>query len=96
MPHPIVTCRDNERGVVGVEQTIFPIEFDYGQGVACVVKICDIFQDRAIGTGFLYHILVLDKGCVSQYGTPEELRNQPGIYRQVYEAQTGLEGRAAV
>ncbi|MBQ9446627.1 MAG: ATP-binding cassette domain-containing protein [Victivallales bacterium] len=41
------------------------------------------------------HILVLDKGCVSQYGTPEELREQPGIYRQVYEAQTGLEGRAA-
>ena len=42
------------------------------------------------------HILVLDKGRVSQYGSPEELRNQPGIYRQVYEAQTGLEGRAAV
>ena len=42
------------------------------------------------------HILVLDKGRVSQYGTPEELRNKPGIYRQVYEAQTGLEGRAAV
>ena len=33
-------------------------------------------------------VLVLDRGRVAQLGTPEELRQQPGLYRQIYEIQT--------
>ena len=33
-------------------------------------------------------VLVLDRGHVAQLGTPEELRQQPGLYRQIYEIQT--------
>ena len=39
-------------------------------------------------------VLVLDRGRVSQLGTPEELRSQPGLYRQIYEIQT-LSGEEA-
>ena len=39
-------------------------------------------------------VLVLDRGRVSQLGTPEELRSQPGHYRQIYEIQT-LSGEEA-
>ena len=33
-------------------------------------------------------VLVLDRGRVAQLGTPEELRQQPGLYRQIFEIQT--------
>ena len=33
-------------------------------------------------------VLVLDHGRVSQLGTPEELRNQPGLYRQIDQIQS--------
>ena len=33
-------------------------------------------------------VLVLDRGRVAQLGTPEELRNQEGLYRKIYEIQT--------
>lgn len=36
-------------------------------------------------------ILVLDKGIIVQRGTHEELMEQPGIYRQIYEIQTMIE-----
>ena len=39
-------------------------------------------------------VLVLDRGRVSQLGSPEELRSQPGLYRQIYEIQT-LSGEEA-
>ena len=39
-------------------------------------------------------VLVLDRGRVAQLGTPEELRSQPGLYRQIYEIQT-LSGEEA-
>ena len=39
-------------------------------------------------------VLVLDRGRVSQLGTPEELRSQSGLYRQIYEIQT-LSGEEA-
>ena len=32
-------------------------------------------------------ILVIDKGRVAQFGTPEELMAQPGLYRQIYTLQ---------
>jgi ATP-binding cassette subfamily B protein len=36
-------------------------------------------------------ILVLDKGRIIQKGTHEELVNQDGMYRQIYELQTRIE-----
>jgi ATP-binding cassette subfamily B protein len=36
-------------------------------------------------------ILVLEKGQVSQKGTHEELVNQEGIYKQIYEIQTRID-----
>ena len=33
-------------------------------------------------------VLVLDHGRVSQLGTPEQLRNQPGLYRQIHDIQS--------
>jgi ATP-binding cassette, subfamily B, bacterial len=39
------------------------------------------------------HILVMDDGRVVQEGTPEELVNQPGLYRHLWDAQT--RGRGA-
>ena len=33
-------------------------------------------------------VLVLDHGRISQLGTPEELRTQPGLYRQIYDIQS--------
>ena len=36
-------------------------------------------------------ILVLDKGCVVQSGTHEELMQQDGIYRKIYDIQTRIE-----
>ena len=33
-------------------------------------------------------VLVLEQGRVSQFGTPEELREQPGLYRQIYDIQS--------
>ena len=36
-------------------------------------------------------ILVLDEGRIIQRGTHEELVNQPGSYRRIYEAQTRIE-----
>ena len=35
-------------------------------------------------------VLVLDKGCIAELGTPDELKNAGGIYQQIYEIQTGL------
>ena len=32
--------------------------------------------------------LVLDHGRVSQLGTPEQLRNQPGLYRRIHDIQS--------
>ena len=39
-------------------------------------------------------ILVLDNGRISQEGTHEELIGQDGIYRQIYEIQSGLREEA--
>ena len=39
-------------------------------------------------------ILVLDSGRISQEGTHEELIRQDGIYRQIYEIQSGLREEA--
>ncbi len=36
-------------------------------------------------------ILVLDKGCIVQRGTHQELLAQPGIYRRIYDLQTRIE-----
>ena len=36
-------------------------------------------------------ILVLDRGRIVQQGTHEELKNREGIYKQIYETQTGHE-----
>jgi ATP-binding cassette, subfamily B, bacterial len=36
-------------------------------------------------------ILVLDKGCTVQHGTHDELIEQPGTYRQIYDIQTRIE-----
>ncbi|MCC7452383.1 MAG: ABC transporter ATP-binding protein [Anaerolineae bacterium] len=36
-------------------------------------------------------ILVFDKGRIVQRGTHDDLLNQPGIYRQIYEVQTRIE-----
>jgi ATP-binding cassette subfamily B protein len=36
-------------------------------------------------------ILVLDKGCIVQHGTHDELIEQPGTYRQIYDIQTRIE-----
>jgi ATP-binding cassette subfamily B protein len=36
-------------------------------------------------------ILVLDKGCIVQRGTHEELISQEGIYRQIFDIQTRIE-----
>jgi ATP-binding cassette subfamily B protein len=36
-------------------------------------------------------ILVLDKGRIVQQGTHDELVNQPGIYRNIYELQARIE-----
>jgi ATP-binding cassette subfamily B protein len=33
-------------------------------------------------------VLVLDHGRVSQLGTPEQLRNQPGLYRRIHDIQS--------
>ena len=33
-------------------------------------------------------VLVLEQGRVSQFGSPEELREQPGLYRQIYDIQS--------
>jgi ATP-binding cassette subfamily B protein len=35
-------------------------------------------------------VLVLDKGRVSQLGTPEELLSQPGIFRKIYDMQMSV------
>jgi ATP-binding cassette subfamily B protein len=32
-------------------------------------------------------VLVLDHGRISQLGTPEELKNQPGLYREINNIQ---------
>ena len=32
-------------------------------------------------------VLVLDHGRIAQLGTPEELKNRPGLYRQIYNIQ---------
>jgi ATP-binding cassette subfamily B protein len=37
------------------------------------------------------HILVLDKGHIVQQGSHDELVEQPGIYRQIYELQARIE-----
>lgn len=34
-------------------------------------------------------IIVLDKGCIVEEGTHEELKNGGGIYQRIYEAQSG-------
>ena len=39
-------------------------------------------------------ILVMDNGRISQEGTHEELIRQDGIYRQIYEIQSGLREEA--
>ena len=36
-------------------------------------------------------ILVLDHGRIVQRGTHDELMNQDGIYRRIYQAQTRIE-----
>jgi ATP-binding cassette subfamily B protein len=36
-------------------------------------------------------ILVMDKGRIVQYGTHDELIEQPGTYRQIYDIQTRIE-----
>jgi ABC-type multidrug transport system ATPase subunit len=36
-------------------------------------------------------ILVLDKGCIVQMGTHEDLLEQEGIYRQIFDIQTRIE-----
>ena len=36
-------------------------------------------------------ILVLDRGCIVQHGTHDELIEQPGAYRQIYDIQTRIE-----
>jgi ATP-binding cassette, subfamily B, bacterial len=41
-------------------------------------------------------ILVLDKGCIVQRGTHEELRESDGMYRQLWLAQAGQERRRQV
>jgi ATP-binding cassette subfamily B protein len=37
-------------------------------------------------------ILVLDKGRIVQQGTHEELIQQEGMYRRIYELQARIEG----
>ena len=39
-------------------------------------------------------ILVMDNGRISQEGTHEELIREDGIYRQIYEIQSGLREEA--
>ena len=33
-------------------------------------------------------MLVLDHGRISQLGTPEELKNQPGLYQEINKIQS--------
>jgi ABC-type transport system involved in cytochrome bd biosynthesis fused ATPase/permease subunit len=36
-------------------------------------------------------ILVLDHGRIVQHGTHNDLANQPGIYREIYQLQARIE-----
>ena len=40
------------------------------------------------------NVLVLEKGRVSQLGTPAELLSRPGVFRQIYRLQTAAEEEA--
>ena len=37
-----------------------------------------------------HKILVLDRGCIVEEGTHEDLKEAGGIYQKIYETQTGL------
>ena len=37
-------------------------------------------------------VVVLDKGRITEQGTPEELKTAGGIYQKIYEIQLGISG----
>ena len=47
-----------------------------------------LISHRITTLGKADQVLVLDHGRVSQLGTPEQLRNQPGLYRRIHEIQS--------
>ncbi|MBE6025707.1 MAG: ABC transporter ATP-binding protein [Clostridiales bacterium] len=38
-------------------------------------------------------VVVLDKGRITEQGTPEELKTSGGIYQKIYEIQLGIDGK---
>ena len=42
------------------------------------------------------HIIVLDRGCIAEQGTHEQLKNAGGIYQKIYETQSGSQEVNAV
>ena len=36
------------------------------------------------------HIIILEKGKVSEFGTHQELVNKPGLYQRIYEIQNRI------
>jgi ABC-type multidrug transport system fused ATPase/permease subunit len=51
-----------------------------------------IFSHRLSAFDLTDKVFVLDKGCISQAGTHEELVNNTGLYREIYYAQKFMRG----
>jgi len=85
---PDIVVLDDATSAVDTET-----EYDIHQALTGYTgnKTLFIIAHRVTSVHHADHILVMQKGEVAQFGTPEELLNEDGFYRQIYQVQVAIE-----
>jgi len=83
-PSPIMILDDSLSAVDTETDAKIRAELEKRFGTATVILI----SHRITTLSRADRVLVLDHGRISQLGTPEELKNQPGLYREIDRIQS--------
>ena len=85
-PTPIMIFDDSLSAVDTETDARIRAELEARFGTASIILI----SHRITTLSKANKILVLDNGRISQEGTHEELIRQDGVYREIYEIQSGI------